>query len=312
MLFLLFTVAAVGHVVLWVALVNRLHALGIKRLWIDGLTAVCGIAVTVIPLVIAAVIYEGRFDPVRIPGGLTWVVAWSYVVAGVVVCVASSARRLYFTRHPERRGALLTNHTSRFRPAEDGVTPLAAPGIARWLTRLPLNQALEIHVHEKELAIPRLMGRRGGLRIAHLSDLHMSGRIAKAYFEQVVEHVNRCQPELVAITGDLVERNACLDWIPDTLGRLHAPAGVYYVLGNHDQHVDERRLHAALADAGLIHVGGRCRQVTVGDIPLILAGNELPWYCPAADFRNCPDRDAASGLPLRVVLSHSPDQFSWA
>jgi predicted MPP superfamily phosphohydrolase len=58
-------------------------------------------------------------------------------------------------------------------------------------------------------------------------------------------------------------------------------------------------------------LGGRWRQIVVGDLPIILAGNELPWYRPAAPLRDCPPRDA-DGLPLRIALAHSPDQFGWA
>jgi hypothetical protein len=149
------------------------------------------------------------------------------------------------------------------------------------------------------------------MRIAHLSDLHMSGRICREYFEQVAEQVNRREPDLVAITGDLVERERCLEWIPQTLGRLRAPGGVYYVLGNHDRNVDAGRLHAALAAAGLIHLGGHWRRILLRDAPLLLAGNELPWFGPAAEMSDCPPRDS-HGLPLRILLSHSPDQFGWA
>ena len=161
-----------------------------------------------------------------------------------------------------------------------------------------------------DLAIPRLASEHDGLRIAHLTDLHMSGRITKTYFQKVVEQVNRCEPDIVAITGDLVERDQCLEWIPDTLGQLHAPGGVYYVLGNHDLHVDADRLHREMASAGLVHVGGTWRLIHVRDLSLILAGNELPWYTPAADLHTCPPH-GPSGLPLRVLLSHSPDQFQW-
>src|SRR6185503_7460106 len=137
-------------------------------------------------------------------------------------------------------------------------------------------------------------------------------RIKRAYFERVVDEVSAREPDIVAITGDIVEYEKCLDWIPATIGRLRAKEGVYYVLGNHDRHVSIRRLKAALADAGMMYLGdGAIRQVTVRGVPLILAGNELPWFKPASDFSNCPPQDQC-GLPLRVVLAHSPDQFEWA
>jgi predicted MPP superfamily phosphohydrolase len=150
-----------------------------------------------------------------------------------------------------------------------------------------------------------------GLRIVHLSDLHMSGRITKAYFDRVVDEVNGLDADIVAITGDIVEREKCLDWIPSTVGRLKTRDGVFYVLGNHDRHVPKDRLIATLSDAGLIHLGGIWRKVTSRHTPLVLAGNELPWYRPPADLEGSPPRDER-GLPLRIVLAHSPDQLGWA
>ena len=79
------------------------------------------------------------------------------------------------------------------------------PAFRRCSTRLPGNQVLNIHVQEKQIAIPRLAGSHDGLRVAHLTDLHMSGRSTQAFFEHVVEAVNETNPDLVAITGDIVE-----------------------------------------------------------------------------------------------------------
>jgi predicted MPP superfamily phosphohydrolase len=303
----LLILAAVGHVIFWVALVNRVHALGIKRFWVKLATVGCGVALVAIPLAIATVLY-GNANVAGIAGLVA--TRW-YIVACALVCVTGVVQWCYLRCHPERQEIVLTNHTSRFRPSKTVDGPLTAPGISTWLARLPLNEALDISVHEKELAIPRLPSRLDGLRIAHLSDLHMSGRIGKEYFRQVVAHTNQLKPDVVVITGDLVERDQCLSWIPDTLGQLRAAAGVYYVLGNHDRHVGAPRIHAALKEAGLIHVGGRWEEVRVSDAPLIVAGNELPWFGPAAELVDCSPRDS-NGLPLRILLSHSPDQFGWA
>jgi predicted MPP superfamily phosphohydrolase len=194
---------------------------------------------------------------------------------------------------------------------ENCADSLVAPGIPTLLSRLPGNEALILRVQEKHLAIPRLNSAHEGLRIIHLSDLHMSGRITKAYFDRVVDEVNQCHADLVAITGDLIERQRCIDWIPSTLGRLQAGHGVFYVLGNHDRHVSIDLLTSALDSAGLVHLGGHCRCLSIRNTPIVLAGNELPWFGPAADLASAPT-GGEHGLPLRIVLSHSPDQFGWA
>ena len=53
--------AAVGHVIFWVALVNRVHALGIQRIWVKLATIGCGVALAAIPLAIALDFYR---DPI--------------------------------------------------------------------------------------------------------------------------------------------------------------------------------------------------------------------------------------------------------
>jgi predicted MPP superfamily phosphohydrolase len=299
---------AIGHAILWVGLVNRIHGVGIERRWVNAITALCCIMFVFVPIAVAMAIgMPGRFPP----DGVAPAIAWDYLAVCAVVCVAAAIQRWHWRLHRERRGALQSNHTSNINLSQANAPDLTAPGIPRWLTFLPGNEALTIRVQEKQLAIPRLTPAYAGVRIVHISDLHMSGRISKAYFERVVDEVNRCDADVIAITGDLVEREACLDWVPSTFGRLEARDGVFYVLGNHDRHVPRERLTAALTEAGLIHLGGNWRRVTIRHTPVIVAGNELPWYRPAADFDGAPTRDAR-GLPLRIVLAHSPDQFGWA
>jgi predicted MPP superfamily phosphohydrolase len=139
----------------------------------------------------------------------------------------------------------------------------------------------------------------------------MSGRITRRYFERVVEETNALNANIVAITGDIVERDPCIDWIPETLGRLRADSGVYYVLGNHDRQVNIERLKKVLADVGLMHLGAECCQLSIRGVPIVLGGNELPWFEPASNFDDVPRHDE-SGLPLRILLAHSPDEFKWA
>jgi predicted MPP superfamily phosphohydrolase len=142
----------------------------------------------------------------------------------------------------------------------------------------------------------------------------MSGRIRKRYFEQVVEHVNDAQPDVIAITGDIVDRNACIDWISTTLGRLRAELGVYFILGNHDRRVDVARLKATLTGCGLVHLGGKTEAIAHPDRngpAIVLAGNELPWQgpAPALPRKNTSTEEQDD---LRVLLAHTPDQIDWA
>jgi predicted MPP superfamily phosphohydrolase len=302
---------AIGHVVLWVGLVNRLHGVAWNRKMIDALTAFCGFALVALPMAAASIFWlRGPLVPPARWDGPHWA-AWSWLVACAILGVMALGHWLWRRSHPEIRGGLVANHTTELDVRRTTVEPLTAPGLPRLLSHLPYNQVVRPWLHEKKLELPRLTARYAGLRIVHLSDLHLSGRITPRYFEEVFERVNAWDPDLTVVTGDIVERQHCLDWVPTTLGRLRATNGVYFVLGNHDQKVDCRRLRSALVLAGLVDLGGRFCRLEIDGRSLILAGNELPWFAPAADVSNCPPHDA-DGMPLRILLAHSPDQFGWA
>ena len=147
------------------------------------------------------------------------------------------------------------------------------------------------------------------MSIVHLSDLHFTGKIGKPFFEEIARMSNALEPEIVALTGDLVDKPPFIDWIPETLGRLKARYGVYFIFGNHDLRVDFRRMQRVMEGCGLVYLGGRWKVVEVRGQPVLVAGNELPWFKPAADLAACPAR---SEVPFRLLLAHSPDQLPWA
>jgi predicted MPP superfamily phosphohydrolase len=311
LLLLLLLAAALGHVIFWAAIVNRTHGIGIQRRVIDGITAICAAMMAGVPLAIAAVFWKWLSGDETWGGPFVGAVIWIYLGAMALCCIYAGIDRLWRALHWEHRGALIENHTARVdmrAPASESHT---APGIPSLLARVPLNEVLELQVHEKRLLLSRLPAGHAELRIAHISDLHMSGRIRRSYFERAVEEVNRLEPDLIAITGDIVDREACVAWLPETLGKLRAPAGVYYVRGNHDRRIRQEPLVTMLAALGIVHLGGICHEVTVRGTPLVLAGNELPWFGPAPQSADIPPR-TESGLPLRILLAHGPDQFTWA
>jgi predicted MPP superfamily phosphohydrolase len=307
--YVILALGAIGHVVLWVAIVNRIHAFGIQRRWIDLITIIAGIMLATLPLLITAVL--AGFVPAD-AGPLSSAasrIVWTYLTLCAAVLVVATIQRLSWSRSPERDSSSLNTQKSFVRFADSRL--LLSPGIPSWIGRLPGNEVLKICVEQKAIPIPRMSRSHEPLRIVHITDLHMSGRITRPYFERVVEETNALHADLIAITGDIVETESCVDWIPETLARLRANSGVYYVLGNHDRYVDVERLKAALADAGLVHLGADCHHLSVRGMPIVLGGNELPWFEPASNFNHVPHNEESES-PLRILLAHSPDEFKWA
>jgi len=308
--FLLLLLALLGHAFLWVALVNRAHSTAIPC-WMGHLiTAACMTSLLLLPVLLGWWL---------VPSGLHSITAWDQLLQGVklylVACwLAAVAAVVWWIGRVvmHRPSAVLRFHRTRaVELGKDSDQPASRQFARHFLVHLPRNQILKLDVTERALNVPRLAPALDGLSLVHLSDFHFTGRVAKEYFCEVVRRSNQVAPDLVAITGDLVDHPDYFAWIPDTLGKLRGRYGVYFVLGNHDVRVDADRLRGVLTDCGLIDLGGCLRQVEIRNEPIVLAGNELPWLAPAADMSSCPPRDHL-GRPLRIILAHSPDQLDWA
>src|SRR4029078_2074620 len=105
---------------------------------------------------------------------------------------------------------------------------------ARLFACLPMNQMFDLCVDVKTPELPRLPKELDGLTITHFSDLHFTGKITRPFFDRVMDHVESLAGDLIVVTGEIVAEPMCYEWLPQTLGRLRAPQGMYFVLGNHD------------------------------------------------------------------------------
>jgi uncharacterized protein len=321
-LFLLLA-ALLGHAFFWIGLVNRLHAVGIWRWVIKSCTAVFFLWMAACPIAVAVWFYKhGDGRPVA--------TLWAYSTADSVVLKLIAAYIIFCwiaaaTTAIRFAGFLFLHRTPslvRYRGSRWAAIDLkSAAGDAHedshhFLAHLPFNEILRLHVTDWTLDVPRLAPALDGLSIVHLSDFHLTGQIGKAFFREVVRASNELQPDIVALTGDLMDAAEFIDWISDTLGQLTARHGVFFVLGNHDLFTrDIPRLRRTLEASGLIDLGGRTRQIEINGQPILLTGNERPWIKeasqPAADSVPLLGTSSVAG-PLRIVLSHSPDQLGWA
>lgn len=312
LVFPLLMLALFGHVALWVAGFNQLHALPLPCRLIHAIEKAVYLIVAAVP---ASYVWQawhtGRLWPPNQGGFATN--AWTgYLVLCGVVAPIVVVRWMIQRLHVADGGALISNHSTFVKVANEVGQPLAHGWRTQLLARFPGNQIFDLQINEKQLQIERLSRNLDGLSIAHLSDLHFTGGIGRLFFEYVCEQVNQMDADLVAITGDLVDKTPCLDWIPETFGRLQGRQGVFFVLGNHDKRVrNVPELRAALTRHELVDLGGRWRIVTVRGEPILLAGNEAPWFRPVPRPEQEPPAPPGPP-PLRVLLSHSPDQLRWS
>jgi predicted MPP superfamily phosphohydrolase len=92
-----------------------------------------------------------------------------------------------------------------------------------------------VEVRRVRVALDRLPPEQDGFRIVQLTDVHVGPTIGRAFVEQIVARANELDPDLIAITGDLVDGGVPeLAAAIEPFGGLRARHGVYFVTGNHE------------------------------------------------------------------------------
>jgi predicted MPP superfamily phosphohydrolase len=191
-----------------------------------------------------------------------------------------------------------------------GVAGAALPFAAAF-SGVPLSY--DFRVEHRTLVVPGWPKRLDGLRVVHLSDIHVGGNMTRERLLRIAELTNAAKPDLVAHTGDfLTHRSGDFDLpLYEALARVRAPLGQWACLGNHD-YDDPDRIVRRLGDAGVVVLrNGRDRIVVDGE-PLEVAG---------ADFVFSPTRrtDVYAALAqawgprdggARLLLNHDPSAFA--
>ena len=302
---LLWFLSFVGHVGLWCVIFNRVHATAfprkIRKLSEKVVLLAVGLPMLWV-LVVATLQQEISFESFatyRLP----WLYAYGSVLLGCYFVLRWVWRKWYL-RLPRR---ILKSQCETINVGREIGFPYRGT-LSTLLGSIPFNEAslLTLQRMSIQVSVPESLD---GLRICQLSDLHFTGQIDVEYFHRVIQAANEFDPDLVVITGDLIDELHCFDWIKSTLGKLNSKYGVYYVLGNHDLRInDEPRLRSHLKELGLTQVSGEWVEVSIGDATIRMTGNELPWF---NDVERLPAR-SENKADLEILLSHSPDQVDWA
>jgi uncharacterized protein len=111
---------------------------------------------------------------------------------------------------------------------------LAVAGIASVLSKVAVERV--------RVSLAKLPKELAGYTIVQISDVHVGPTIGRAFIEQLVDTINREAPDMIVITGDLVDGSVAeLGALVEPLKNLRAKDGVYFVTGNHEYYsgVDE-------------------------------------------------------------------------
>ena len=126
-------------------------------------------------------------------------------------------------------------HDPARRVAISRVFAAAASALGLGIATAGAFDARALEVTRVRVPLARLPRELDGLRIAQISDLHVGPSIHRDYVARVVEAVNALAPDLVVVTGDLVDgtvEQIAAQVAP--IAKLTARHGVFFVTGNHE------------------------------------------------------------------------------
>ena len=309
---LLIALATIGHFALHVVIYNRLNATGLPRSTIKVIKYLFFATCLIIPLVFgwrhASQLTQLQWND------LVWQsLAWWEIVYGVCMLATLvyygpdwvSARPMF-----NRDAILVESSVDRHCVKSSVENKLARTRKCELLSSLPGNQIFELAVEQKTLRIHGLPMKLDGFKVAHFSDVHLTGHVAPDFYRFAIQRAMLWEPDIFALTGDVVDKERCIPWLEDCFSNATAKFGKYFVLGNHDLRVpDPGDVRDKMVELGWCDLGGQELVQEIHGAAARLIGNEAPWFPAPVLPELSASRDEQE---LRLLLSHSPDQFEWA
>jgi hypothetical protein len=163
-----------------------------------------------------------------------------------------------------------------------------------------------IGVTTATLPVKGLPARLDGLRVALLTDIHLSRLVPERDVIRAVELALSEQPDLIVLGGDYVtfgDRDY-VEPVADLLGELRAPHGVFAILGNHD---DDRDMPAALARRGFAVLKDQRTEVSIRGELVSFVGIRF-WTRRAASIAHA----AKGAAGTTILLAHDPRRLTEA
>ena len=225
-------------------------------------------------------------------------ILYSIAIVGAFLglLLVRGARRRQVTFDPSRRWLLQTT----------GAAAVAAPvltvGYGSFLVRR------NITLKEIDLHVPGLPRDLDGLRMAQLTDIHLSPFFSASDLEYSVALANDTRADLALVTGDLITaRRDPLDQCLDILKKLRADAGVWGCLGNHEifAHCEDYAARRG-AELGIRFLRRQAAVLSFGSARLNLAG--VDYQRMGGPYLKGAGRLLEPGA-VNVLLSHNPDVF---
>ncbi len=324
---LIFVMSCIGQAELCVMMVNRSHAFAIDCTRLRKFRALHDFAIVAYPFLLLWGCGLGSHGLLTGGSFTDQTLFWRVILAGTLLATIPFfagillwqwVRRFQF--HKSNGGEVFDVATI----AKDDTTLVDVKG-SRWHPVLawPWNEVFSLEVNRKTIRA----NKRGQvsfvqstetasssqkrpdpfylrpLRIVHFSDLHFINCPGADYYRFVVRKVLELNADAIVFTGDLIDEPELLQTAIEILRPLTNVAPCFFILGNHDWRYDYEIFRSHMAASGWQCVTGTHVIVQLADRKVLFAGSERPW------IGNHPPSVVDADVDVRILLSHSPDQY---
>jgi len=223
------------HYYIWARLIRDM---GLAAPWRGRLTVLLALLGFLIPLGL----FSSRFAPRPVAGPVmdvvyTWLGMAFFLT--VLLALADLVKLLVVILPGKVLGKPLDPDRRRFLALlSGGLVLLGDAGVSA--AGLLGATAGALQVKKVRVALRKLPAALEGYRIVQISDVHVGPILGRDFVEAVVERVNGLQPDLIAITGDLVDGTvAQLEEQTAPLKALRAKDGAFFTTGNHEYYTGD-------------------------------------------------------------------------
>ncbi len=150
-----------------------------------------------------------------------------------------------------------------------------------------------------------------GLLLVQISDLHVGPTIGKEYVERVVSQVLELKPDMIAVTGDLVDGTPeLLKEGIHPLARLKAPLGVFYVTGNHEYYWGAETWIKTIQELGMTPLINENQVVVYKNRRILIGGicdSSAALFVPAHKSDTERAGNSLEPCDFKILLAHRPN-----
>lgn len=150
-----------------------------------------------------------------------------------------------------------------------------------------------------------------GLKVVHISDIHYGKHFNKGKLEKVVNKINEINPDIVVLTGDLVDNTLDeteVSELKDLLSKITSKVGKYAITGNHDYKY--KNWEYIIKDSGFTNLNDTYNIIYGKKSKIMISGISTNLYGEKKvkdKLQSSIKYDETNDIDYKILLIHEPD-----